>query len=154
MGQQEIDVRGTTAGSPAEVWRLLGDSATWPAWTPIDAFERLQAPGPDGTGEVRRFVNGRVTVTERIVEHVPERRLTYVLLAGLPLRDYRAEIDLTPDGAGTAIRWHTTFEAMEAAVSGVLDHLEDYRAELISLMTERFQRHPHAKLMTGQAVAA
>ena len=31
---------------------------------------------------------------------------------------------------------------MEAAVSGVLDHLEDYRAELISLMTERFQRYP------------
>ena len=39
-------------------------------------------------------------------------------------------------------RWHKTFEAMEEAVSGVLDHLEEYRAELTTLMTRRFQLHP------------
>jgi transposase len=49
-------------------------------------------------------------------------------------------------------RWHQTFEAMEAAVSEVLDHLEDYRGELTTLMTEKFQRHSHAKVVTGQAV--
>ena len=48
-------------------------------------------------------------------------------------------------------RWHKTFEAMEAAVSAVLDHLDEYRTEVISLMTEKFQRHPHAKTATGQA---
>jgi transposase len=42
-------------------------------------------------------------------------------------------------------RWHKTFEDMEAAVSKVLDHLEDYRDELTTLMTEKFQRHPKAK---------
>jgi transposase len=35
-------------------------------------------------------------------------------------------------------RWHKTFEAMEAAVSEVLDHLSDYRRELDTLMTENF----------------
>ena len=35
-------------------------------------------------------------------------------------------------------RWHKTFEAMQAAVSEVLDHLSDYRKELDTLMTERF----------------
>jgi transposase len=35
-------------------------------------------------------------------------------------------------------RWHKTFEAMQAAVSEVLDHLPDYRAELRTLMTEKF----------------
>ena len=35
-------------------------------------------------------------------------------------------------------RWHKTFEAMQAAVSEVLDHLQDYRDELRTLMTERF----------------
>jgi putative transposase len=35
-------------------------------------------------------------------------------------------------------RWHRTFEAMQAAVSGVLDHLGDYRDELRTLMTEKF----------------
>ena len=35
-------------------------------------------------------------------------------------------------------RWHPTFEAMQAAVSEVLDHLEQYRGELASLMVEEF----------------
>ena len=48
-------------------------------------------------------------IREEIVERDAERRLTYALLSGLALRDYRAEIDLTPGPGGTAIRWHTTF---------------------------------------------
>ena len=35
-------------------------------------------------------------------------------------------------------RWHKTFEDRQAAVSEVLDHLEDYRGELQTLMTEKF----------------
>jgi len=35
-------------------------------------------------------------------------------------------------------KWHKTFEDMHAAVSEVLDHLENYRAELQTLMTEKF----------------
>jgi transposase len=35
-------------------------------------------------------------------------------------------------------RWHKTFEDMQAAVSEVLDHLENYRDELPTLMTEKF----------------
>jgi transposase len=35
-------------------------------------------------------------------------------------------------------RWHPTFEAMQAAVSEVLDHLEDYREELSTLLVEKF----------------
>ena len=49
--------------------------------------------------------------------------------------------------------WHKTFEAMEAAVSAVLDHLEKYQAELTTLMTEKFQRHPRAKVVAEQSVA-
>jgi transposase len=35
-------------------------------------------------------------------------------------------------------RWHKTFEAMQAAVAEVLDHLERYHSELDSLMREEF----------------
>jgi transposase len=35
-------------------------------------------------------------------------------------------------------RWHETFEAMQEAVGDVLDHLDRYRTELDSLMTEEF----------------
>jgi transposase len=35
-------------------------------------------------------------------------------------------------------RWHPTFEAMERAVSEVLDHLDDYQDELATLMVDEF----------------
>jgi len=35
-------------------------------------------------------------------------------------------------------KWHKTFEDMQTAVSEVLDHLENYRSELQTLMTEKF----------------
>ena len=35
-------------------------------------------------------------------------------------------------------RWHKTFEEMQGAVADVLDHLERYRTELDSLMSEKF----------------
>ena len=35
-------------------------------------------------------------------------------------------------------RWHPSFEAMQEAVSEVLDHLGDYRTELATLMVEEF----------------
>jgi transposase len=51
-------------------------------------------------------------------------------------------------------RWHATFEALEGAVSEVLDHLADYQGELATLMTERFQRHPKTQAEAGQPMAA
>lgn len=112
MARQEIDIAATTSATPAAVWRLLGDSATWPEWTPIDAHTEERPGDADGLGEVRAFKNGRVRVREEIVERVPEQHLAYTLLSGLAVRDYRAEIDLRPeDGGGTTIRWHTTFAA-------------------------------------------
>ena len=110
MPVKEIDVRATTSADTTAVWRLLSDSSTWPSWTPIEAYEPEREGGRDGLGEIRRFTTGRVKVREEIVERSPERRLTYALLSGLALRDYRAEIDLTPVPEGTAIRWHTTFK--------------------------------------------
>jgi transposase len=35
-------------------------------------------------------------------------------------------------------KWHKTFEDMQTAISEVLDHLENYRGELQTLMTEKF----------------
>jgi transposase len=43
-------------------------------------------------------------------------------------------------------RWHKSFEAMQAAVSEVLDHLSDYQQELATLMTENFHIVPKAAI--------
>ena len=51
---------------------------------------------PNGVGAIRRFERGRFTTRERVTEFAPDRRLSYRLLSGLPLRDYEAHIDLEP----------------------------------------------------------
>ena len=50
--------------------------------------------------------------------------------------------------------WHRTFEAMQAAVAGVLDHLHEYRGELDTLMREEFQILRDEDLPVVPAVAA
>lgn len=118
MSRQDIDITTTTTASPAAVWALLDDSATWPSWTSIDSHVPVREPDAAGLGEERRFRTGRREIVERIVERIPERRLTYILLSGLALRDYRAEIDLEPTGEGTRIRWHTTFAPKVPGMGG------------------------------------
>ena len=109
----EIDERAWSQASPAAVYALLADGATWPSWSKISSFE-LQQPAPDGgerVGAIRRFRTGRSVSVEEIVETVPGRRFSYTLLEGLPLTNYRADVDLTESNGGTAIRWHSTFGA-------------------------------------------
>ena len=45
-------------------------------------------------------------------------------------------------------QWHASYEAMQATVAKVLDHLEDYREELAALMTERFHLVPEMQAET------
>ncbi len=116
MNPQKIDVRGRSAAPPSAVYALLRDGASWPSFSPIDRFE-LERPGTrerEGLGAVRVFATdhpvGCTRSREKIVELRRDRRFSYVLLSGLAIRDYRADIDLEPtaDG-GTAIHWHSTF---------------------------------------------
>jgi Polyketide cyclase / dehydrase and lipid transport len=111
MALQVIDETVTTGGDPASVYALLADGSTWPDWSPLDAFE-LIAPGagtPEGLGAVRLFTTGRHKSRERVVTCRPGEVFAYELEAGLPLRDYKAVVTLTPEAGGTAINWRSTF---------------------------------------------
>jgi uncharacterized protein YndB with AHSA1/START domain len=114
----EIDRRAVVPAPPAAVWADLVDGRSWPTWSPLGSYELVTAgsDGPDTPlGEVRIFrtkqVVGESEAREEVVEVVPERRLSYVLLGGLPLDGYRADIDLTPVDGGTEVRWRSTFSA-------------------------------------------
>ncbi len=122
MAEQQIAVSAWTPAAPSEVYRLLRAGATWPTWSPIESFE-LERPGPDGEeglGAVRLFHTGRVTSREEIVELVPDRRFSYALLNGLPMRDYHADVDLEPRDGGTTIRWQSRFHAKYPGTGGWL----------------------------------
>jgi carbon monoxide dehydrogenase subunit G len=61
-------------------------------------------------GAIGQLGSPRIHSREEIVAYDPPRRLAYTILSGQPVRGYRADVDLTPDGDGTAIRWVGTFE--------------------------------------------
>jgi len=67
---------------------------------------------PEGLGAIRVNRRGRTTGRDQILELVPNRRIKYATLSGLPIRDYIGEVDLEPaPGGGTTIRWHSSFLA-------------------------------------------
>lgn len=113
MAVQVIDHTVATEGEATAVFALLADGSTWPEWSPIDSFALVE-PGdgsPEGLGAVRLFTTGRYKSRERVVERTPGRVFSYVLEDGLPLRDYRAVVTLTPTASGTTVRWRSTFRA-------------------------------------------
>ena len=112
MRLREIHHRTVTPADPEAVYGLLTDGTTWSRWSPIESFtlEKPGVPPPEGVGAIRVFRRGRTTGRDQILELVPNRKLTYASLSGLPVRDYVGVVDLTaaPDG-GTAIHWHSSF---------------------------------------------
>ena len=110
---QRINVTDTSLAPPDRVFALLIDTAGWPDWAPMTSGTLEQpAPGPEpeGVGAIRRFTTGRTVSVERVVAFERDRAFTYELVSGLPLRDYRADVTLTPtrDG-GTEVTWHSEF---------------------------------------------
>ncbi|HEX4433795.1 MAG TPA: SRPBCC family protein [Acidimicrobiales bacterium] len=127
MAEQVIEETVMTTADPGSVYNLLADGSTWPEWSPVDSFELIE-PGdgtPEGLHAVRLFVTGRHRSRERVVTCRPGVAFAYELEKGLPLRDYRAVITLTPAaGGGTSITWRSTFRAKVPGTGGV------YRREL------------------------
>lgn len=139
---QRITHTVTSPLSPDQVFARLADAKSWPRWSPIGAAE-IERPGP-GQGEIRRFTTGRITSREEVVVFEPPRRFAYRLLSGLPLRDYRAEVTLTPVGDGCRIDWTSTFEGrwpvvgplyrmiLDRFIGRVVDGLATARVDAVS----------------------
>ena len=151
MGRQRIEHHATTTADPATVYALLRDGAGWPTWSPIESFE-LERPGtrePEGLGAVRLFRSGRVTGHDEIVELIPDRRFSYTHTSNLPIRNYRADVDLEPIPQGTVIRWVSAFDPklpgtgllMRRALAGFIAKLTDGLAEHATAVADA---HPNA----------
>ncbi len=108
---QHVAIEVHTCATVSAVYALLRDGASWPGWTSIESFqlERAGEREPEGVGAIRIFRKGRVTGRDQVAELVPDRRFSYRHLSGLPVRDYRADVDLEPTEGGTRIRWHVSF---------------------------------------------
>ena len=47
---------------------------------------------------------------EEVLDVDPGKRLAYTVLRGIPVRNYRAEVTLTPSPDGTLIRWGASWD--------------------------------------------
>ena len=123
MAHHAIEGRATSKASPEAVWRLVADITTWSDWGQWSTTtrEREGAPPPDGVGAVRRLKTFPFTSVEEITAFEPSQRLGYKLLKGMPMRDYNAEIVLSPapDG-GTEIAWRSEFDTWVPGLAGGL----------------------------------
>jgi hypothetical protein len=124
MRRRQIEVTVQSRASADAVFALLVDGNTWPRWSPIESFEleRVGDPPPEGVGAIRVFRRGRTTGRDQIVEIVPGRRFGYVSLSGLPVRDYRAQVDLEPESDGTTIQWQASFASKVVGTGWLLEH--------------------------------
>jgi Polyketide cyclase / dehydrase and lipid transport len=94
------------------VWPLVGEAARWREWSWITKTSLLRHghPDPDGVGALRRFALGPGGSKEEVVAFDPPSHLGYVVVKGLPVRHYRADVDLRPDGTGTVVTWRGSFD--------------------------------------------
>jgi hypothetical protein len=100
---------------------VLADTATWPDWAPFDEVAVEQG---HGVGEVRRLRSGRITTHERIVSFEPPHRYVYEIVSGLPIRDYLAEVLLSPLAEdGTEVHWQARFRPKVPGTGWVLKRL-------------------------------
>jgi hypothetical protein len=108
---QVIHVEARSAASRPAVWQLLADVTTWTDWAQFDeaTYERDGDHAPHGLGAVRRLRVGPLSSRERVLRFEPPHRFAYDYDGTLPLRTYRADVTLTPDGDGTIIHWHSEF---------------------------------------------
>lgn len=114
-----MQVRAVTAAvhssaTPDEIWRLLGTAGYWPTWAPVRSasLERHGASSPEGVGALRAFRTPLGATRDEVVAYEPARRLGYVLVSGLPVRDYRSDVLLSPDGdGGTTVTWSASYRS-------------------------------------------
>jgi uncharacterized protein YndB with AHSA1/START domain len=113
MSRLRVEAEGTTRADAAIVWSLVADANTYSRWGPWnDGGYRPPSAGPSRKGSVQWFRYGRRTTSvEEILEVEESDRLVYRVVSGLPVKNYRAVVTLTPTPSnGTSIRWAATWD--------------------------------------------
>lgn len=143
MKRLHVEARSHTTAAPEVLWELLADSEGYSKWGPWSetGYETKGEPSAGGVGAVRRLRTGRRTFFEQIEQVDPPRRMVYTVVKGIPVRNYRAEVILTPTGEGTDIRW---FADWDRTLAGRLVHrkLSAAYPQIVQNLITAAETHP------------
>jgi uncharacterized protein YndB with AHSA1/START domain len=119
------EVTARSAAPPARVFALLADATSWPEWAgPLighGSWDREGTPAPGGVGAIRRLGRAPVFAREEIVAYEPPSHHAYTIVAGNPVRNYRADVHLDAEGTGTRITWRGTFDPLVPGTGALLN---------------------------------
>lgn len=155
MNRLELSVERVARATPEVVWALVSDATRYPEWGPWRAarYERPGDDSPRGPGAVQwlqslhRYLGRYPVSIERILEAEENRLLAYTVIGGIPVRNYRADVTLTPTDGGTHIRWAGS---ADATLRGrlVWRGLRTTYPEIVEALATAAERHgsaPHTR---------
>jgi uncharacterized protein YndB with AHSA1/START domain len=124
VGTHSYEVTARSSASPERVFALLADATSWTRWAGSAighaSWEREGEPTADGIGAIRKVGRWPLFGHEQIVAYEPPSHHAYTMVKGNPVRNYRADIHLVPDGDGTRITWSATFDPLVPGTGGLL----------------------------------
>jgi hypothetical protein len=111
--EQRFTAVAQSPAPPEACFALIADATTWRTWAgPMIGRSDWDPAGgePPGVGAVRRLGRPPFVSLEEVVANDPPSHHAYVVRRGLPVRAYRADVELRRDGDGTRIEWTSVFE--------------------------------------------
>ena len=119
MDRLHVEGEASTRATPATVWALVSDARRYPEWGPWGAAgfrTPARTAGPASgrsTGSGHRPAASGATSPRSSGSSLfePDRHLAYEVVGGMPVRNYRADVTLTPEAGGTHITWAATFDS-------------------------------------------
>jgi uncharacterized protein YndB with AHSA1/START domain len=149
VSRLHVEAETVIGASPETVWALVSDARRYPDWGPWreGRYQRAGDESERGPGAVqvltsaRRTYGRRSVSVERIVAAEPGRRLVYEVVGGLPVRNYRGEVTLTPAGGGTRVRWLADWDS---TLAGRFVHraLREFYSEMLAALAAAAEREP------------
>jgi transposase len=146
-GRKRLNILGAYSPQDHEYLDLRVPKGTISAAQVIELMTRLQQRHPETKKFILYLDNARYQHARAVREWIEAQKAQGVEFVLEFLPAYSPNLNLIERlwkflRKHALQQWHATYEAMQAAVAKVLDHLDDYREELTALMTERFHLVP------------
>jgi uncharacterized protein YndB with AHSA1/START domain len=138
---QSIEIHAEVPAPREDVWKLLADYEGWAEWSDLEevVVRHPGDPAPGGLGAIRVLRSRGLALQEEVTAFEPPERMTYTLTEGLPVRDYEAEVRLSPVADGTELTWHVRFRPSIPGTGWLLRRLiERSLRSLVEQLAARF----------------